>query len=901
MNEPAIFRLLLALYPPRFRRAYGDDVLAATERRRQELYATGPRPLRLAAVLARDLAFSLPRAWWTHGLGRHGHLIRLPEEESSLMNTLGSDLRYAVRRLVRTPGTALIAIVAIGLGIGLTTAMFSIVNGVVLRGLPFDDPHELTALMRINPSEGPSRLLGRIHDYRDIVERQTTFDGIAAINAQPFNVSPPGADPELVQGAYVTANMFELLGEQPVLGRVFTDDEEILGGPAVAVVGNRFWRERLGADPDVVGTTARINGTQTTVLGVMPEGFEFPIIQQIWQPLRVAYGEIERSEGPPLIFVGRLADGVSVQQGQADIDRIMAQLALEHPDTNAGMTMISRPYVREIIGYQIPQLLFTMLGAVAMVLLIACANVANLLLARASQRTREVAISSALGASRRRVFFQLLSEAGIIGVLGSVVGIGVAKLGIDQFNFVMASLPTGAPFWFAIELDARVLGFVVMLTVAASLLSGVIPAAKASGANANDVLKDSSRGGTSLRIGRLSRGLVLAEVAVSCALLVAAGLMIRSVTNYLTQEYAFDETGLFTAGFVLPVDKYPDAESRRQFFRELTPRLEALPGVTDVTLASDPPVLGFTNGRVAIGGNVYQGDRDYPSTRIGMVDERYFSTLRAPLAAGRDFAADDNADAPPVMIVNQAFAQTHFPDKPAIGERVAIRATSQTGTSDRNDDLYYTIVGVAPDLFLESQLFILSTDAIYVPLAQRPTTSVFVLARTASGDPLELSRPVKDAIGAIDADLPLTQPQTMATALAQSSAMLSTFAAMFVIFGGAALFLATIGLYGVLSFSVSQRRFEVGLRMALGATQSDVRRLVLGQGFKQLLIGMAIGLVMAFGLGRMMSVVLYRVSAADPVVMVGIVVVLLVTGLTACYIPARRATKVDPLEAMRSD
>jgi predicted permease len=900
MAEPTIFRALLALYPPRFRREYGDAVLDAMHAHWRELYAERPRRLRLLAVLFHDVCFSLPRAWWTHGFGRQGQMVRLPEE-SQLMGNLLSDIRYAVRRLIRTPGTAAIAVIAIALGIGLTATMFSIVNGVILRGLPFDEPHELMAMWRLNPEEGQGRLVGRFQDYRDILERQTTFEDIAALDIQQsFNVSQPGADAENVPGAYVTANMFTVIGEAPVLGNYFTAEAEIPDTPRVSMIGYQFWEERLDSDMGIVGKTVRINGMESVVVGVMPEGFGFPFNQQVWQPLQVADSP-NRSQSPALLFLGRLNDGVSVRQGQADIDRVMAQLADEYPDTNAGMTMISRPYVSEIIGAQVPALLFTMLGAVSMVLLIACANVANLLLARASRRTREVAISTALGASRSRVFFQLLSEAAIIAVVGATIGIGIAKVGADLFNGQLQAFPGGPPFWFAIGLDPMVLAFVIALTLVASLFSGAIPAFKASGTNPNDVLKDSTRGGGSLSIGRMSRILVMVEVAASCALLVAAGLMIKSVTNTLAQEYEFETAGLFTTGVVLPADAYPDADSRRQFYDEFGEVFRSLPGVENATLGSDPPVLGFTNGRFEIEGRVYQQDRDYPSARIITIDEHYFSTLGSAMLAGRDFSAADAADGQQVVIVDQNWADLYFEGESPIGRRIAIRGISGVGTSDRNDELFYTIVGVAPNFYQTSQFIQLAPEAIYVPLQQRPTTGLTLMAKVSGDDPLAITRSVKDALAGVDPDLPLAVTQSMEGALAASNAFLNIFAVLFGIFGAAALFLATIGLYGVLSFSVQQRRHEVGLRVALGATPGDVWKLVVGQGFKQLTIGLAIGLGLAFVLGRGLAVILYQVSPTDPVVIGSILIVLMAAGLAACFFPARRATRVDPLEAMRAE
>ncbi len=816
------------------------------------------------------------------------------------MSNLLADLRTVFRRLFHKPGLAVIAVLAMGLGIGLTTAMFSIINGVMLKGLPFDEPHEVVALNRVNLSEGPGRLIGRIHDYRDLVERQTTFEYLAGMEIVPANVSPPGQDPEYLNAASVTANMFTLLGTTPARGRTFSVDDEVPGGPSVAVVGYRFWQDRLSGASDVVGSTFRVNGAQTTVIGVMPEGFEFPFNQQLWLPLQVDIDAFGRTDGPNLLMVGRLADGVTMAQAQGDLERIMRGLGEEYPETNEGMTMLMGLYVREIIGYQMPQFLFTMLGAVSLVLVIACANVANLLLARASLRSKEVAICSALGASRARVFGQLLMEAGMIASLGALVGIGLGKLGIDLFNRALTALPGSLPFWFDISIDPDVLLFVVGLTLAASLLSGLLPAVQASGAELSNVLKDVARGGSSLRIGRLSRALVVVEVAFCCALLVAAGLMVRSVTNMSSIDYPFQVDGLLTAQVALPPSDYPDAMTQRLFFEELGGRLHAIPGAEAASIATDLPVVGFDNGRYAIEGQTYQADRDYPSARIGSVDPDYFASLEAPVLEGRAFTIADNADGMPVAIVNQAFVATHFANESAIGQRVSIRGVLTTGQTERDDDIWYTIVGVVPDLYLDAQLFILGVEAIYTPFAQRPASAASVMVRS-TGDPLELTDAVRKAVTAIDPDLPISGVSTLRASIDNTQQFLRIFGVMFTIFGAAALFLATVGLYGVLAFSVSQRTHEVGLRVALGAAPSDVVGLVMRQGMRQLVVGMLLGLLLAAGLGRLLSFVLYDVQPLDPVVFGGIVVILTVTGLVASYLPARRATWVDPLVAMRSE
>jgi putative ABC transport system permease protein len=816
------------------------------------------------------------------------------------MHNLAKDLHYAVRGLVRKPGLAITAITALSLGIGLTTAMFSIVNGVVLRGLPVEEPQDLMAISRNNPSQGPNRLIGRIHDFRDLRERQTTFEDLAAISVDAVNLSPVTGEPEIINSATVSASMFDLLRTPPLLGRGLADFDEELGAPPVAVVGHRFWRERLDGDPAVLGTVLRIDGTPTTVVGVMPEDFAFPLNQQLWRPLKMDYLGTPRGEGPGVFpMLGRLADGVSTAQGLADLQRIMTQLGQEYPETNEGMTVVMGPYVRQMIG-PMATLLFTMLGAVGLVLLVACANVANLLLARASLRSKEVAVRTAMGASRRRVIAQMLTEATVIAVVGAVIGIGVAQVGIGLFNGFLQTNPQALPFWFDIGIDPSVLLFVVAITIGASLFSGVLPAIRASGADVTAVLKDDSRGSSSLRIGRLSRILVVMEVAFSCALLVAAGLLVKSVTNFSNIDFDFATENVFTTSVSLPVADYPDDESRLRFYRALTERLEAEPGVLAASVATELPIVGGGNGRFAMEGETYLGDRDYPNARIGSIAPEYFSTIVASMSEGRAFAAADDADAMPVAIVNRAFVERHYPEESALGNRIQLRATSQRGIDRTRADTWYTIVGVAPDLYLDMDALVLPETAIYIPLAQRTASAASIIVRT-QGPALEFTDDARRVVSSLDPHLPISQSFSMGQMIDQTQTFFGVFGIIFTVFGGVALFLATVGLYGVLSFSVNQRTHEVGLRVALGATPGNVVRLVMRQGFTQLAIGLVVGVGMAFGLARMLSLVLYDVGAADPMVFGGIVVVLTVTGLIAAFIPARRATRVDPTVAMRAE
>ena len=898
MSDRRLFRMLLGLYPRAFRQQFGREMdrafdLAFDDRLRG---SAGRRTFWIAIV--RDFVLTVPRAWWTHALRPRRHVGIAVKKERQLMHQLMRDIRYAIRGLVRQPGLAITAVTALGLGIGLTTAMFSIVNGVVLRGLPMEDPEEIVAIFRINPMEGPNRLIGRYHDFLDLRERQTSLEGLAALTLAPMNVSPPGGTTEFLSGASVTADMFSLLGELPFMGRGLDAEDEVLGASAVVVVGYRFWQDRLDGDPDIIGSTMRINGAQTTVVGVMREGFEFPINQQLWQPLRVDALGLARGGGPGVIMVGRLKDGVSIKQARADLAGIMAQLGQEFPETNAGMSVSVGPYAAELIGPQITPLLFTMLGAVSLVLVIACANVANLLLARASLRSKEVAVRTALGASRSRVIVELLIESSVISLIGAVVGIGVAMVGIDLFNAALRVLPQGVPFWFAIEIDPAVLRFVLLITVAASLLSGLIPALRASGADTNNVLKDEARGSSSLRIGKVSRSLVVLEVALSCALLVGAGLLIKSVTKLSNIDYEFATESMFTGLVTLPDTDYPDGESQRRFFRELVTRLQGEPGVLAAAVGTDLPIVGFGNGRFAIDGETYTGDRDYPSTRLGSISPEYLTTLETGVIEGRDFTPLDNAGALPVALVNEAFAEKYFPGESVLGKRVTVRAAVQQGVRARDDETWYTIVGVIPDMYLDAEASPLEPDAMYFPVAQRPAAAANIVART-QGNPLDLTETIRRVVASIDGDIPVSQVTTLQQAIDDAQWFFTIFGVMFTIFGAVALFLATVGLYGVLSFSVNQRTREVGLRIALGASPGKVMALVMRQGLTQLGVGMAIGVVMAMGLARLLSVLLYDVASSDMSVLLGVGGVLTVTGILACLVPARRATRVVPMVAMR--
>jgi len=886
-----LFHFLLRLYPAPFRHRYAANMLDAF---RAEQAARGRFRVWTSVIV--DFVKTVPRAWY----GRltagppPGQRIR---SERQLMHLLIQDLRYAIRSLMRNPGTGVTAVLTLALGIGLTAAMFSIVNGIVLEGLPVEEPQEVMAISRMNPQESANRLAGRVRDFVDLRERQRTFDDLAAVVLTPMNVSPPDGPPEFLSGARVTASMFSLLGVAPAMGRGLVPSDEQPGAGDVIVISHEFWRGRLDGDPAALGASVRVNGQPRTVVGVMPPQFAFPFNQDLWEPLRLDPMTVPRGEGPVVFMVGRLRDGVALAAGQADLAAIMDDLGVAYPSTNAGMTVMVAPYVREVLGYQVPPLLFTMLGAVGLVLLIACANVANLQLARASTRTKELAVRTALGASRRRLAIQMLVETAVIAAAGAGLGLGLAQAAVVAFNRALQGIPQGIPFWFAIDIDPTVLAVVAGLTVMATLLAGTVPALRSSGTDVNAVLKDEARGSSSLQLGRFSRGLVIMEVAFSCALLIAAGLTIKSVQSLASFDYAFATRSVLTGAVSLPEHNYADAAARRQFATDLLDRIRAVPGVENAALGSDMPVVGFGNGRFAIEGVTYQADRDYPNARISSITSDYFRTFETAMREGRAFAPSDNANSLPVAVVNESFAREHFPDG-AMGRRVRIRGTLEREVDQATQGVWYTVVGVAPDLYLEFDAFVLPVASLYLPFAQRPSSTVSLAIRT-SGDPLSLTPDVRRAIGAIDQDLPLVGVDTLDGTIRSQQWLFNVFGAMFSIFGAVALFLATVGLYGVLAFTVNQRSQEMGLRTALGANPGRVIRHVVRRGVGQLAIGLGIGVVMAFGLARTLTILLFDVSATDPLVFLGIPALLVLTSVAAMLIPAHRATQVDPMDAMR--
>ncbi len=804
------------------------------------------------------------------------------------MERLFRDFRYGLRSLLKSPGLTIVATIALTLGIGLTTMMFSIVYGALMKGLPYAEGDRIVEVRRDRPSRDNRRMNTPIAEFEDFRARQKSLDAIAAWYSGTVNVSGTG-DAERYTGAFVTAGAFELPRVQPLIGRAILAGEDVENGPRVAVIGYSMWQRRFGGDSAVIGTIIRANGQPYSIVGVMPDGYVFPDNAAIWLPLQVSRTPAERTAGQWVKVAGRLKPGVTIERASADFGAISRQLEAEHKEANEGITAYAMNFVDAELGPQPRQLLLTMLGAVFFVLLIACANVANLLLDRAAHKTKEVGIRTALGASRAAVVRQFLSEALVLAVVGAVVGTGLAQLGISAFN--RAIVDTQPPFFIDIRLHPPVIAFTIGMAALATLFSGLIPAIQSARADINEVLKDENRGSSSLRIGKMSRALVVFEIALSCGLLVASGLMIKSVTRLNTMDPGFRTENIFTARIGFPAG-YTDTTQQRQFFDQLRQRLAVLPGAQNATITNGLPGVGSGDDVFMVEGTSYATEDDLRSAGNLSVAAGFFETFNIPVLSGRAFTEGDRLDSEPVVVVNQAFVDRFLGGKDALGRRIR-----QGGFTSRAP--WMTVVGVVPTVFSGQQDEPRRAE-FYVPLAQR--YSAFVsLAVATTGPPLAITAQVRSAIASLNPDIPMYWIYSMEEALARPTWFIRVFGTLFMIFGVIALFLASVGLYAVMSFSVRRRVREVGIRMALGARSGDVVRMIFRQGVAQVVIGVVLGLGLAAGVAQLMQVILFEVQPRDPVIFGGVVVVLGVVALVACLLPARRATRIDPLVALRTE
>ncbi|MFG1690975.1 ABC transporter permease [Gemmatimonadota bacterium] len=804
------------------------------------------------------------------------------------MQSLVQDLQFAFRMSLKNRSMSLIVILTFGLGIGLTTTVFSIVNGAMYKGLPFEDSHRIMALGGTNPSRGVEFTGVSVHDYADWRGQQTAFEHLGAWGTSPLNLGLQEGRPQRLTSGLFTPSVFDVLRVQPVLGRPFLEEETRDGAEPVIIIGYDVWQDRFDGADDIIGRTVRANGEIRTIVGVMPEGFAFPMLEQAWLPLDTDPGAAPRGEGPSFNVLGKLREGVSLDEARAQMAAIAGRLEQAYPESNEGIGADVRPFTDLAVGGVSP-LLYTMLGAVFAVMLIACVNVANLLIAKSSVRSREMAVRTALGAGRSRVVGQLLTEVLLLAFLGGLLGFGLGTVGIEWFKAVIQVNPP--PYWIQFDHDYRVVLFAIGVTVLASVISGVVPALQATRSDVGEALKDENRGSSSSRVSKMTSGLVIAEVALSCGLLIAAGLMIKSVSQLRTMDLPFTTEGVFTARINLPELEYPDTASKNLFYEALLPRLEAIPGVEVATLSDGLPASGNGTRVFEVEGQDYGEDDDFPIAHEGIVTPGYFRTFQAELLQGRAFSVSDRMSALRVCIVNETFART-FLDGDAMGKhiRMGIRDT---------DAQWLTVIGVVPDMRMEG----IGNDeaspaGFYIPIAQGGVGNFVSIAARTQGPPLAKTQDVRSAVASIDPNLPIFRVMSMEGVIERQTWFYNVFGTLFMAFGFAALFLAAVGLYGVMAFAVAQRTQEMGVRMAHGAQGRQLIALVMRKGARQLAVGLGIGLGLAVLAAGQLQMILFEVNARDPSVFAAVIATLACAGLVASFIPARRVTKVDPVTAL---
>lgn len=812
-------------------------------------------------------------------LRAHDRAHHSRERTRAMLDDLVQDLQYAMRTLRRAPGFALIAIVTLALGIGANTAVFSVVDAVVLRALPYPDAERLTSI------SGSS-----LGEYSRLRELNRSWSDIAGYRPSSINLSGDGR-PERLDGAVTTPNLFKILGVPAAHGRAFAGDETDAGKFNTVVLSDGLWRRRFGADASIVGKPVMIEGAPYVVLGVMPEGFGFPTREtQLWIPVRMPpprSGALWGIGG--LSIIGRLRDGVTAAQAQQELRALYGRIRFENPVWDPGPTYGTQATVRELQQKLVGStrtMLFLLLSVVAVVLLIACANVANLLLVRASARSQEVAVRMALGGGRGRIIRQLMTESMVLAACGGLGGVMLAWLGVRELT---AALPPEIPRITAIAIDGRVLGFTALLVIATGIGFGILPAIRASG-TVGGTLRGGSRASTSSH-RRLASLLVAAEIAAAVLLVIGATLLVRSATSMQSIDPGFRVSSLVTARITPPRMLFNDSVATVRFYDQVLDRLRALPGVQAVGAANQLPF-----GRSPIGGLATRIEGQFEDIRTGtlptadhyqVVTPGYMATMQVPIVAGREFTRDDRAGAPDVAIVNESFARKFWPNGDALGKRIGYPWESP----------WITIVGIVKDTRVDS-LTESANLAVFRPFAQASTINMSIAART-SGDPRALSASIRGAIASVDPSVPVSDVETMQSIVIRSAARQRFVTLLLALFAGLALVLGMVGIYGVMSYAVAQRRREIGIRLALGATPSHARRLVLRNALAMTAAGAIVGLICAALASRLLTGLLYGVSATDPLTFAAVPLAFAGVALAASYVPARRATRVDPVGALR--
>ncbi|MGH9937775.1 MAG: ABC transporter permease [Blastocatellia bacterium] len=818
------------------------------------------------------------------------------------MQTLIQDLRYGARMLLKKPGFTLIAVLTLALGIGAVTTIFSVVDAVLLRPLPYKEPERIALVQQHMPKLG--LYFGGVSapEMLDYIAGNESFAEMAGYGIVNLNLTSE-REPRRIDVARVSHSLFPLLGVTPLLGRGFSAEEDEVGRNRVVALSEGLWRNHFGADPKIIGRVVRLDEAPYTVVGVMPARLRFPPTRgsfanavELWTPLALTDDEKRaRRRDSNFNLMGRLKPGLEIEQAQTNIAAVAARVERQYPDIYQGSARIAATAIglTAATTQKVRLIALMLFGAVGLVLLIACANIANLQLARAAGRRKEVAIRSALGASGWRIVRQALTESLLLALIGGVVGLLLAVWASD---LIVRFGPENVPRLNEVSLDPQiapgVLGFTLLITLLTGVLFGLAPALQSARVSLIEALNESGRasGAGGREDSRLRNALVILETALAVVLLVGAGLLINSFVRLLRTPPGFNPEGVIVARTTLPAARYPEAERGKAVYRQALERIATLPGVQQVSVASTLPLASDWQIGVRIEGG---GESEYYMPYGSWVSNDHFRAMGIPLKSGRAFTDEDRADTTPVVVINETMARRSWPGQDAIGKRIRWGGWNPQG--------WLTIVGVVADVKFSS-LEAESPPTVYMPVFQIPRIrrdAIFIARTTA--DPVSLAAAMRREIGAVDADLPVYDIRTMNQVIAESVAQRRFTMSLLTIFAVTALSLAAIGLYGVLSYAVTQRTKEIGIRMALGGSRRDVLRLVVGQGMKMALIGALAGLIASFALTRLMKNLLFGVSASDPLTFVAVALLLTVVALVACWIPARRATKVDPMVALRCE
>ncbi len=805
------------------------------------------------------------------------------------MEDLWRDVVYGARMLVRAKGVTALAVLTLALGIGANTAIFSVIQAILLRPLPYPQADRLALLTEW--SEQVPEMSFSVANLKDVRDRNTTLSSLVGYQGAEFVFTEGSGEPERLRGRRVSAGFEATLRKAPLLGRAFKPEEDVPGGERVAVLGEGFWERRFGRDPHVLGRSLDLSGESFTVVGVMPK-----TLHGVWKQVDVFTtllrledtigGEKNRGNHPGIYVVARLKDGVPVERARADVKAIAAQLATEHPDNNARQSMTLEPLQESFVG-ELKPALYILLGAVFCVLLIACANVANLLLARAAGRVREVAVRQAMGADRARLVRQLLTESVLLALAGGALGVLFAFWGL---RLLIASLPEGIPRADEIGLDGSVLAATFAVAVLTGLVFGLAPAFSLAGRKLSEPMREGGRGTVGTGHRRLRDGLVMAEVALALVLLVGAGLLLRSFFRVLEANAGYRVEGVLTARTPLAQARYDTPEKKVQFATRLVESLGAQPGVRSAALVL--PLLGGWQSSFTVEGRPEPAPGEMPSADITRITGPYFDAMGVRLLKGRSFTPADAAGAPRVAIVDETFARAHWPGADPIGGRVKF------GGLDETEEPWMEVVGVVAHV----KNYGVDADSrveMYLPYPQSPAGSVPSIVVRTNGDPASLSSALRQSVKAVDPLVPTYEVRTLADVVSEGTAERRLAVTLISVFAGLALLLAAIGIYGVMSYAVSQRTAEIGIRMALGAEREHILGMVLRHGALMATIGVGIGLVTALVVARLLTSMLFEVSATDPPTFSIVPVLLLLVAALACYVPARRATRVDPLVALR--